>query len=345
MSGFAKSFWLLLKRHKAVGTLLLLLLVTALVSLYKIKQNENRAVLNEEKAQINETKAIINEKKSKDTLAKYIKEKEFTGKISEKFLIQLQVVIENNLTDSNFEGAQKFINEAIEFHPDNELVNALNGMVNFYSQNYQASLFALQKSGKFIEQAPFKEMHELAPKYIELTKDKEFIDAENLAKLTMSFKEPYRKMLFNYQANKFSSGKKYKLMYKNPGNHKFMNNHLEYCCILISKINTNELKYKYELMDSGIKLDINGSQIEHLKYLKHLPMISLNLENTTFWRRWVLSHYYLKSLNIRNCHIKRIYKLDIPINTPLRELILTPEQFKNSQLSKQIKGRVNFVQK
>ena len=49
-AGFFKSLYLLLKRHKAVSSLLLIIFISAVFAFYKIKKNEQAALFNEQKA-------------------------------------------------------------------------------------------------------------------------------------------------------------------------------------------------------------------------------------------------------------------------------------------------------
>ena len=89
-------------------------------------------------------------------------------------------------------------------------------------------------------------------------------------------------------------------------------------------------KFTYTLDEKGIHMDFSGSNlVDEKMFIEHLPLISLNLENTSFWRRWIFSHPTLKSVNIRNTKLK-ILKRENYFNK-LEEIILTQEQLDASE--------------
>ena len=91
-ASFAKSLWLLLKRHKTVSALLFVIFISSILAVYKIRQNEKIALANEQKAIENEKIALANEQKARDALALYVKEKELTTQISDHAIDQLKVI-------------------------------------------------------------------------------------------------------------------------------------------------------------------------------------------------------------------------------------------------------------
>ena len=283
-AGFAKSLWLLLKRHKTVSTLLLLIFFSSIFAIYKIKQNEKKALVNEEIAIANEKKALTNEKKAKEALALYVKEKELTEQISDHAITQLKVINDFYLGNLDFNKAIKFIDSTIEFRPENELLNALKGETHFYRQEYEKAFAALKKAGDYKEKSPYKLMLELAPKYALLIEDRDYLEAANLADLLFSFSDKYRSLIFGFESKKFGSKKAYQHLINDPINLHLLKNHMEFCRLLLlknQKIKRKEelnLNFKFTFKKEGINLDLsNSTGLDHLKYITHLPMESLNL--------------------------------------------------------------------
>lgn len=348
-AGFATSLWLLLKRHKAVSTLLLILFLSGILAVYKIKENEKVAVANEKKAIENEKKAIENEKEAKEALALYVKEKELTGQISDHAIDQLKVINDYYLNNLNFDKAIQFVDGTIEFQPENELLNALKGQTHFYRQEYGEAYTYLQKAGKHKESTPCKEMLQLAPKYAALTEDREFMDAEAFAELVFLFEEPYRTLIFGFEGNKYASNRKYRSLINDPTKMPHLENHLETCRQLLLRDQKQkhkvDLTFKFTFDKDGINLDLSNSKgLDRLKYVTHLPMKSLNVENTFFWRQWIFTHYHLKAVNIAFTNIRKI-SYNALNNTKIKEMTLSKDQYEGSDIRANIKNRINFIVK
>ena len=348
-ASFATALWLLLKRHKAVSILLLLIFFSSILAVYKITQNEKKAIANEERAVANEQKAVANEKKATDALALYLNEKELTGQISHHAIEQLKVINDYYLENLNFEKAIQFIDGTIEFQPENELLNALKGETHFYRQEYPRAYTHLQKAGKYTESPPYNLMLKVAPKYADLIEDKEFLGALEFAELVFKFKGAPRELIFGFEANKFSSGKKFRSLMNDPTKRPHLENHIETCKQLLKwdqKRNDKlELNFNYSFEKEGINLDLSGSKgLDRLKYITHLPMKSLNVENTFFWRQWIFTHYYLKSVNICNTNIKKMSYNSLN-NARFKELTISKEQYEGSDIRSNLKKKIKFIVK
>ena len=355
-ASFITSLWLLLKRHKAVSILLLVIFISSILSVYKIKQNEKAAVAserkaleNEKRAVANEKKALENEKQAKEALALYKKEKKLTGQISDHAIEQLKVINDYYLESFNYGKAIQFINGTIEFQPENELLNALKGETHFYRQEYEEAHNHLFKAGKFLEKSHYNKMLELAPKYADYIEGREFMEAEVLSDLVFSFEEPQRGLIFGFEANKFSSGKKYRALFKDPGKISHLENHMKLCHLLVLKDQSPRIKveinYNYDLREDGIYLDLsNSTGLNRLKYITHLPMRSLNVENTSFWRQWVFSHYYLKSVNLTNTNLEK-FSHNTLNNANFNEITLSKQQYAESDIRGSVKKKIKFIVK
>ena len=355
-AGFLTSLTLLLKRHKAVSALLAVILISAGFSFYKIKQNEQKAkdnekvaIANEQKALANEKKALENEQKAKDALALYKKEKQLTGEISDHAIDQLKVINDYYLENLNFDKAIQFIDGTIEFQPENELLNALKGETHFYRQEYDQALTCLNKAGEFKDRYPYKLMIKHAPEFAIIMEDRDFLEAKDLAELVFSFNEDTRIRLFGFEAQKYSSGSKYRSFLNDPLKLPFLKNHMELCRLLIIKGQKKpekvKLNYRFTLDKDGINLDLSNSKgFDRAKYITHLPMKSLNIENTFFWRQWIFDHYFLKSVNITNTNIQKM-SYNTLNNAKFKEVILSKEQYAGSDIRGGVLKKINFIVK
>lgn len=330
-AGFVKSLWLLLKRHKAVSSLLLILLLSSLFAVYKVKQNEQTA--------------LANEKKAKDSLALYIREKELTGQISDHAIEQLKVMNEHYLEINAFDKAIELINKTLVFQPDSEVMNLLKGETHFYRQEFSKAVEAFQKAGTLTEKKPCSLMKTLAVEYAELLRNREFLEAKDLARLIFSFEGKYHTRIFSFEANKYNSLTKYQNFYSDPLKQPALDRHIELCRLLIIRRNPNieDVKLICSFETDGINMDFSQNEFEdHLLYIRHLPLKSLNLENNFFWNQWIFSHEWLQSVNIKNTKLMKI-DYNTLVNTRLKEIILSKKQFEESDIRGSVKNRIRFV--
>ena len=372
-ASFITSAVLLLKRHKVVSSLLLILLVLGAFGIYEIKENERiakaneqKALLNEQKAKesqieaieseqkakaneqkalLNEQKALLNEQKAKDALALYKKEKELTDKINKRTLEQLVSISENLLTDYKFDRAIEEINASLKFQPENEKLNSMKGEVHFYRQEYAEALAAFEKVGSYKNKMPFSLMIQLAPQFLPL-KDENGLKAVDLVKLLKNFqyKGTHHERIFKYEANKFSYNK-YKKMLNDPKELDRLKNHLNLCrLMMLGSEPEHQLNFSYKLEEDGISLDLSNSKwVYNTRYIRHLPLKSFNVENTKFWYQWIFSHHHLKAVNIRKTNIKKM-AFNSLVNSGLKEITLSKEQYDNSDIRYLNEKRfINFV--
>ena len=341
-AGFMKSLYLLLKRHRNISIVLFLSLLAAIFAIYKIKDNEAIAVANEKKALANEKRALDNEAKTKEALSLYLNEKELTERVAKHSIKQLEVINDYHLHKLHFDKALDFINRTLEYRPESEVINALKGEIHFYRQEFDQALLALEKAGDYKAKAPLNLMYKLAPEFVELSRKSDFLKADDLARLMLAFDKKYRYRLFNYEASKFELAKG-----QNPKDYidkARLDNHLQLCKIFM--LHQNDLKtldFTYELTNKGLVMDFsNNAKLEYLNHIKHLPVYSLNLQNTYFWTKWIFKHNHLKVVDIRNSQIKKMRFNELQDST-LREIRLSQEQFDNSETTSGIKKRINFI--
>ena len=342
-ASFIKSAWLLLNRHKIVSLLLFLLSVSVILAFYFVKENEH--------------KAILNEREAKKALNELSKQKEFAELVSVNSVDQLEINYTNHLKNSEFDKALDFINKTVQLYPSNKRLNAFKGEVHFYMQEFSEAETALQKAGylKFVE--PYRTMIELLPTITKTPKEYNWLTPQQLLDFTFKLNDQYRDRFISYMTSRVTPIDNYQQLYNDPLKRKFIDRHMEYCRLMSlkeiserkvnDKINQktleDEFKFSYELSDEGIHLDLsNGKRVENLAFIQHLPLASLNLENTFFWRKWIFNHPSLKSVNIRNTQIKKLDRQDLW--NMLEEIIMTQEQYILSDKgTNAIQKRLKFI--
>ena len=340
-ASFIKALWLLLKRHTTVSFLLLIILFTSIYAVFEIKENERKAIASERVA-------IANEKKATEALDLYIKEKELTELISDHAIEQLKAINDYHIENLEYNKAIEFIDKTLEFQPENEFLNALKGETHFYRQEYNKALLSLSKAGKYKEKEPYSLMYNLAPKYAKYTEGKDFLEAARFVELLDELPEKYSDTVFNFEAAKYSSAKKYRSFFNDLEKMPQLENHLEFCRLMLIKIQdskgSKELKinFNYSFEKDGIHLDMSNSEgLDRARYLIHLPLANLNLENTFFWRYWIFDHYHLKSVNIRNTNIEKIAYITL-VRSGLKEITLTKEQYEKSDIRSNLLRKIKF---
>lgn len=294
-AGFMKSFWLLMKRHKAISVLLFILIISAVFAVSKIKQNEAKAL-----------------KSAKDTQAAMdllLKERVEKGEIFDLSLEQLESIHESLQEKYHFESALAIIEKMLVYKPDDKELNLLKAENHFYCQEFKEAIKAFDKATPKLESEVFKKMYRLSKEYSLITAGKEYIPAADLVKLILQFEGEYRDRLFKFEAYKFHFKiiKSYEDIRNNVPR---LKNHLEFCRLLINGLNPSEasIDFRYSIEEEGISLDLTGGQNlnESMNYWFHLPLVKLDVRNSDFSRTAVIMNYYLKSLDIRDSKVDSV---------------------------------------
>ena len=318
-ASFTKSFWLLMKRHKAVSFLLLILAFSATFTVYKFKQNEKVA--------------LANERKAKEALLLFHKERQEKGEINKISADQLFLLCQRLMNEFKFDFAMNIIEEPIGFQPNSEILNALKGEIHFYRQEFGKASSAFKKAGKKLDTYPYSVMQPPCEEYDKLVKQNGFVPANKLFSLTSKFEGIEKERLLNFEYTKFKLKENQKFE-KFLENRPHLENHMEFCHLMIKRGDGDDVidNFKYSFDKDGINLDISGSRYDPKGgSLSHLPLNSLNIARTKFWRKWVFSHYHLKSLDYRNSFIKKVDKSAFK-KTKLKNVTLTQEQSLNVKL-------------
>jgi eukaryotic-like serine/threonine-protein kinase len=314
-ASFIKSFWLLLNRHKAVSFLLLVLLVFGSFGVYKIKQNEEKAT---------------------NALAQFIKEKEEKKQINKFSLDQLLSLNKHLLDESKFDNAMYDIERSLVFQPDSEILNALKGEIHFYRQEFAEAQVAFIKAGSKSTDKRFKRMYSLCPMYEEISNEHGYIPAKELLALLSKFDEYKAQRLFDYEKQKF-------LLKENQAFSEILKqrnlliNHMKFCHLMMSRNKPESLNqnFTYSFDQDGINLDLSGISYDpSCSYIRHLPLKSLNVSNSSFWRKWIFKHYYLKAIDCQNCFIKKVSRSEID-KTKLKKITLNESLYENIKMKKE----------
>ena len=291
-AGFAKSLLLLLKRHKAVSVLLLVILISSIFAVYKIKENEQRAT---------------------EALALYEEEKKQTEILGREASPRYVYMAKQALNSFEYKKALKLADRAIDRDANNLFAYAMKGMTHFFRQEFNLALEAFGKSGKFQKKKPYDKMIILSQKFAPQKPDESLLKSKDFIPLLQNFRDkPEIYKLFRYEVEKYTS----------------LEDHIEVCKFMLKHNNPQVKKWRLEFTynDETTSLNIaNNRKMTSIGCLRNLPIDHLNVANTDIWQEWVIAEMPLVELNIRNTKIKSIDEI-LKIDT-LRKLVVSKKQF------------------
>ena len=291
-AGFAKSLWLLLKRHKAVSFLLIIILISSVFAVYKIKENEHRAT---------------------EALALYEEEKKQTEIIGREASPRLVYLSKQALNSFEYKKALKLADRAIDRDENNKFAYAMKGMTHFYRQEFNQAQEAFKKSGKFQKQNPYDKMINLSAQFAPQKPDESLLKSKDFIPLLRQFEDkPEIYKLFRYESNRFTS----------------LEDHIEVCKFMLRHNNPQVKKWRFNFTynDEMTSLNVaNNRKMTNIGCLRNLPIDHLNISNTEIWQEWVLAEMPLVELNIRNTKLKSIDEI-LKIET-LQKLTVSKKQF------------------
>jgi len=296
-AGFAKSLWLLLKRHKAVSLLLVIIFFSSIFAVYKIKENEKRAT---------------------EALALYEEEKKQTEILGREASPRLVYMSKQALNSFEYKKALKLADRAIDRDSKNLFAYAMKGMTHFYRQEFNQALAAFKLSGKFQKRKPYDKMIVIAEQYAPLKPDESLLRSKDFIPILQQFRDkPEIYKLFRYEAEKYTS----------------LQDHIDVCKFMLKHNNPQVKKWKlnFTYNDETTSLNIaNNRKMTNIGCLRNLPIDNLNISHTEIWQEWVIAEMPLVELNIRNTNLKSIDDV-LKIET-LRKLIVSKKQFPNIKL-------------
>ncbi|MCM8538777.1 MAG: hypothetical protein NE328_00725, partial [Lentisphaeraceae bacterium] len=298
-AGFAKALWLLLKRHKAVSALLIVIIISSIFAVIKIKENENRAT---------------------EALALYEDEKKQTEIIGREASPRLVYLSKQALNSFEFSKALKMADRAIDRDPNNLFAHAMKAMTHFFRQEFNLALESFAQSGKFQKQNPYKRMIAICKKFGPLKPDESLLNSKDFISVLKNFEDkPEIYKLFRYAADHFTS----------------LEEHIKVCEFMLQHNNpqVKRWNFKFTYNDESISLKISGNRkMTNIGCLRGLPIDHLDIANTEAWQEWVLAEMPLVELNIRNTKFKDIKEI-LKIKT-LQKLTISKKQFPDLKLPK-----------
>ena len=296
-AGFMKALWLLLKRHKAVSFLLLVILTSTILAFYQIKEKEERATL---------------------ALNLYEEEKKQTEIIGREASPRLVYMAKQALNSFEYDKALKLADKSIDRDPNNKFAHAMKGMTHFFRQEFNQALASFNQSGKFQKQKPYKFMIEEAEKYAPKKPDESLLKSSDFIKILKIFKDkPEVYKLFRYEVEHYTS----------------LEDHMEVCKFMLSQNNpqVKDWNFKFNYNDEAISLDLSRNRkMTNIGCLRNIPIDHLDISNSEVWQEWVIAEMPLVELNIKNTKFKSINEI-LKIKT-LRKLYLSKRQFKDLKL-------------
>ena len=135
-ASFLRSFFLLLKRHRLIASLLVIFLLLSTLFIYEIRFNELKAIQNAELATANEKKAI-------QALSLYQQQKQQTVKAGIEASPRLTQVGLNDLTLGRFISARKNLLRARELDLNNDLPLYFLAILQFAEQDFEGMIKTL----------------------------------------------------------------------------------------------------------------------------------------------------------------------------------------------------------
>ena len=296
-AGFAKSLWLLLKRHKAVSLLLIVILIASIFAVYKIKENEQLAT---------------------EALALYEEEKKQTEILGREASPRYVYMAKQALNAFEFKKALKLVDRAIDRDANNIVAYAMKGSTHFFRQEFNQALKAFEQSGKFQKRKPYDKMIVLAKQFAPQKPDESLLESKDFIPLLSNFQDkPEIYKLFRYEAAHFTS----------------LEDHIEVCKFMLKHNNPQVRKWKlnFTYNDETTSLNIAyNKKMTNIGCLRKLPIDHLNISNTEIWQEWVIAEMPLVELNIRNTNLKSIDEI-LKIET-LRKLVVSKKQFPKIKL-------------
>ena len=301
-AGFAKSLWLLSKRHKEAVTLLFLMFIMAIFAVVEIK--------------INEQNALLHAKRAEDALEKYKEQKEKTLIVGKEAAPRLADLTSEELKKSryDFEKALELANRAIDRDPNLQQAWVNKAMVHFYRQEFNQSTEAFEHIG--INHYRKTKFYSFANEYAKQKSDYKLLSVSDLVELMNKLQHIEASYLLAGYAEQ----------------HAFtLDDSIEIAIFMLKLTNRNINDLKIDVVKDDKKLIVNLSQtprLYSLSALRNLPIKNLNIANTSITISLNITKMPLEELNISHTKIKS-GDLKAILNIPtLKKLIISKHQYK-----------------
>ena len=243
-AGFSKALWLLVKRHKAVSSLILLIVFISASLLLK---------------------SFLAEKEALKSLQLYVKQKEANEQMAREEAPRLIGMGELAIKNYSFDEALNYANLAVQRDKENLDAWNLKGRVHFFRQEFNACISAL----KNVDKSKLRKLREQAEKYKDLKKDSEILSVEQFKKF---FRE-YRHMQYAYLMSGYAE--------QNAPSLEFQLGIALFFLKELSNIEVNEWHETHRKLADQIELDLsNHPTMSSLAGVRNLPIARLDISNT-----------------------------------------------------------------
>ena len=309
-ASFLRSFFLLLKRHRVIASLLFIFLLLSTLFIYEIRYNELQAIQNAELALANEQKAI-------QALALYQQQKQQTEKAGVEASPRLTQVGIDDLTLGRFVSARKNLLRARELDPNNDLPLYFLAILQFAEQDFDAMIQTL-KTKRFLTKDT-QQLLKLVRQYQKIKSPRHRLSFKQLISLIheLPFTRPsYLIALHHHQT------------------HPPLHEKIALIKLLFAKTNPHISKWniKIENLAHGYNIDLsNNPYIRSFEALHGLPINKLNLQNSLLTDAELVTKLIVKEIDIRNTNIRKL------------GLLLAMENLRSLTLSKHTHIHWNFL--
>ena len=290
-AGFSKALWLLVKRHKAVSTLILLIIFISTSLLLK---------------------SFLAEKEALKSLQMYVKEKENNEQMAREEAPRLIGMGELAVKNYSFDEALNYANLAVQRDKTNVDAWNLKGRIHFFRQQFNASLEAMS----YVDDNRFKNLKEQARKYREIKKDSELLSVEQFKQFFREYKHMQYAYLMSGYAEQNAPSLEFQIgialfFQQELVNHTVAEWHIE-----------------YKKLADQIELDLSDHpNMTSLAGVRNLPISRLNISNTNVSEIHDIMGLPLTRLDISGTKILDPRPL-LRIST-LSRLIISVDQYPN----------------
>ena len=270
-AGFLKSAILLLKRHKAVASLLVFIVASLILSMVTISHKEREAT---------------------NALMLYEEEKRQTEIIGKEASPRLVYMAKQALNSFEYDEAIQFIDQSIDRDPVNQVAYALKGVIHFYRQEFNQSLAAFNQSGKYKKN--YKKFVLIAQDLSKTKADDEMLPSSKVIPLLKKFNR---------------TNHIFKIYLFCIANYKSLDDHMKTCFFMLKYHNPQNKKWNlnFTQTDDAAYLDLSKNRfLAHTGCVRDIPINHLNISNTDIWQSWMFEEMPLIELRMVNTKIQSI---------------------------------------
>ena len=290
-AGFSRAFLLLIKRHKTVCSLIFLIIIVSSSLLLK---------------------AYFAEKKTLATLKLYFDEKKNSELMAKEEAPRLIGLGELAIKNYSFDEALNYSNLAVQRDPENIECWKLKGRVHFFRQEFNECLNALKSTSE----RTYRKIKSISQIYSTKKADSELLGVEEFKELHREFKHvQYAYLMCGYAE-------------QNAPSLEFQIGIALFFLQEVTNPFVDQWNINYKKVGDQIDLDLSGnSKLTSLAGIRNLPILRLNISDTSVTEIHDILRMPLKKLEIKNCKILDPRPL-LKIST-LNVLVISKDQYKD----------------